>query len=259
MAPWIDLNADLGEDPEAVRDGRDEALLSMVTSANIACGGHAGDEATMEATVAAAMRHGVALGAHPSYPDRARFGRAVLPMTPEEIEDVVFSQIFDLGEIVGRLGGALVHVKPHGALYGACARDPGVARAFAGGVARWCTSLRIVGQAGSPALRVWAEAGFATTGEGFADRRYEPDGSLRDRSFADALITDPREAALQALAIAEGRGVVAVDRSAVAVPARSICIHADTPGAVAIARAVHFRLTDAGFLVRPAGTAPVPG
>ena len=246
----IDLNADLGEDPAAVRDGRDEALLALVSSANVACGGHAGDGATMEATILSALRYGVAVGAHPSYPDRARFGRALLSLSPGEIADVVYSQLRDLGEVAARWDARLVHVKPHGALYGACSARAEVAEAVGTGVARWCRSLRLVGQAGSPALAVWRGMGFDVVGEAFADRRYEADGSLRVRSFGDALLLDPEEAALQAVSVAEGRGVLAADGTRLDVRADSICIHGDTPGAAAIARAVRERLEAAGVTVR---------
>lgn len=246
----IDLNADLGEDPQAVRDGRDDALLAIVSSANVACGGHAGDEATMESTVLSAVRHGVAIGAHPSYPDRARFGRAVLSLRPDEIADVVYAQLCDLGEVAARWDASLVHVKPHGALYGACAARAEVAEAVGAGVARWCRSLRMVGQAGSRALDVWREMGFEVLGEAFADRRYEADGTLRARSFHDALVLDPDAAASQALSLVEGRGVTAIDGTRLDVRAGSICIHGDTPGAVAIARAVRDRLESAGVTVR---------
>lgn len=246
----IDLNADLGEDPESVRDGRDEAILAVVTSANVACGGHAGDEGTMEATVLSALHHGVAVGAHPSYPDRARFGRAVVSMSSGEIEDVVFSQVCDLGEVASRLDARIVHVKPHGALYGACAYDTELAGALAEGVARWCRSLRLFGPVGSPALETWQRLGFEVVAEAFADRRYEPDGTLRDRSFPDAVISDPEEAAAQALAIATGTGVKAIDGTRLGLLAASICVHGDTPGAVAIARTVRRRLEDAGVVVQ---------
>lgn len=246
----IDLNADLGEDPEAVCDGRDEALLAVVSSANVACGGHAGDDSTMESTILAALRHGVAIGAHPSYPDRARFGRAVLSLNPEEIADVVYSQLSDLGAVASRWDARLSHVKPHGALYAACASRAEVAEAVGTGVARWCRALRLVGQAGSPALDVWRRMGFEVLGEAFADRRYEADGSLRARSFEDALVLDPDEAAEQALSIAAGRGVTAVDGSRLEVRAESLCVHGDTPGAAAIARAVRDRLEAAGMAVR---------
>jgi UPF0271 protein len=246
----IDLNADLGEDPDAVRDGRDEALLAVVSSVNVACGGHAGDEATMESTVLAALRHGVALGAHPSFPDRARFGRAHLSLTPDEIAHVVYAQVADLGQVAARWDAPLVHLKPHGALYGACDARAEVAEAVGTGAGRWCRSLRLVGRAGSPALAAWRGMGFAVLGEAFADRRYEADGTLRSRSLPDALILDPEEAADQALSIVLDGGVTAADGSRLEVKADSLCVHGDTPGAAVIARAVRERLEKAGVAIR---------
>lgn len=241
MTRAMDLNADLGEDPEAIRDGRDAALLAIVTSANVACGGHAGDDRTMEATVRAALARGVAIGAHPSYPDRERFGRVALDLDPEAIVEVVFAQVSSLAAVAARCGAALSHVKPHGALYGACARDRGTAEAVARGVSRASGALPLVGMAGSAALETWRGMGFRVIGEGFADRRYEPDGTLRARAFDDALILDPEKAAAQAVALAEGVSGPPVD---------SICVHGDTPGAAAIAEAVREALLAAGFALR---------
>jgi len=199
--------------------------MEYVTSANIACGGHAGDEAAMERTARLALARGVRIGAHPGYPDRANFGRIAIPMPAAEIERTVRRQIERLDAVVRSLGGRIVHVKPHGALYNAAVRNTEVARAIAGGVAAWDPRVTLFGLAGSAMLDVWRQMGFQVAAEAFADRRYEPDGTLRSRQFADALITDPREAARQALRFArEGK-------------AQTICVHGDTPGAVDILKA----------------------
>ena len=218
----IDLNCDMGE----LDDARHEAaLMQYITSANIACGGHAGDEHTMERTARLALDGGVRIGAHPGYPDRANFGRVEIPMTGEEIERTVYRQIVRLDAVVRRVGGRIIHVKPHGALYNVAVRDADVARAIANAAARWNRSAILFGLAGSAMLEVWSGMGMTVAGEAFADRRYEPDGTLRSRKLPDALITDAREAAAQALHFArEGK-------------AQTICVHGDTPGAVGILRA----------------------
>ena len=218
----MDLNCDMGELYDA---GHEAALMEHITSANIACGAHAGDDAIMERTARMAIDRGVRIGAHPSYPDRANFGRVEIPMTPAEIEQTVFEQIQRLDAIVQRLGGRIVHVKPHGALYNVAVRNTEVARAIGQGVARWNSHTPIFGLAASPMLDVWRSMDMPVAGEAFADRRYEPDGSLRSRKFPDALITDPAQAAAQAVRLArEGN-------------AQTICVHGDTPGSVEILKA----------------------
>jgi 5-oxoprolinase (ATP-hydrolysing) subunit A len=245
----IDLNCDMGELREAIADGTQEALLRSITSANVACGGHAGDERTMRTTIEQAMRAGVAVGGHPGYPDRENFGRLELKMSPEAVADSVFEQVRALAEIAAKCGTKLVHVKPHGALYNQAVRNRELAEAIAKGVARWRKDVVLVGLAGSPMLNVFREAGFAVAAEAFADRRYEPDGTLRSRKFEDALIRNPQEAAWQALGIAERGVVIASDGSEVAVDAQTICIHGDTPGAPQIAAAVARTLRQSGIAV----------
>jgi UPF0271 protein len=218
----IDLNCDMGE----LDDARHEAaLMQHITSANIACGGHAGDEGTMERTTRLALERGVHIGAHPGYPDRANFGRIEIPMSPEEIERAVCEQIERLDAVVRRLGGKIVHVKPHGALYNFAVHNATIARAIGHGVAKWNPEVPIFGLAASPMLDVWRGMGLQVAGEAFADRRYELDGTLRSRKFADALITDPAEAAAQAVRLAK-QGT-----------AQTICVHGDTPGSVNILKA----------------------
>jgi UPF0271 protein len=267
----IDLNCDLGELPQAIADGTQEALLRSITSANIACGGHAGDERTMKTTIEQALRAGVAIGAHPGYPDRANFGRLELKMPPDKLAESVCEQILALAKIAEVCGARIVHVKPHGALYNQAVKNRELAEAIAEGVKkavadvaaalRRCSSaLRpcrclsedvvLVGLAGSPMLDVFREAGFAVAAEAFADRNYEPDGTLRSRKFEDALIRDPKEAARQALGIAERGVVIASDGSEVAVDAQTLCIHGDTPGAVKIAAAVSRTLREAGIMLK---------
>ena len=251
----IDLNCDMGEMPEAVADGTQEALMACLTSVNVACGGHAGDEGTMRRTVEQALRRKLAVGAHPGYADRANFGRLELDLSPDAIAESVFEQVSKLAEIAEKYGARISHVKAHGALYNQAARDEVIAAAIANGVARWRRDVILVGLAGSPMLGVFRGAGFAVAAEAFADRRYDLQGSLRSRKFADALILDTAEATAQALRIAANGIVIAVDGTEIRVEAQTICIHGDTPGAVKIAAAIVQHLRDAGITLGPLMTA----
>ncbi|HEX4002928.1 MAG TPA: 5-oxoprolinase subunit PxpA [Candidatus Acidoferrales bacterium] len=247
----IDLNCDMGEMAEAIADGTQESLMPSLTSVNIACGGHAGDAATMKATIEQALRWKLAIGAHPGYADRANFGRIALDLPPGEIADSVLEQVAALAEIAAACGARVTHVKPHGALYNQAAGDRVVARAIADGVRRWSRDVTLVGLAGSLMLDVFRDAGFRAAAEAFADRRYEADGTLRSRKFGDALLRDPVEAGRQALRIAEHATVVASGGAEIAVSAQTICIHGDTPGAPEIAAVVAQTLRGAGFELSP--------
>ncbi len=245
----IDLNCDMGELPEAIADGTQEALMRSITSVNIACGGHAGDEQTMQTTIEQALRWKLAIGAHPGYPDRANFGRLELKLPLNEIAASIFEQVQTLARIADRCGARVAHVKPHGALYNQAVQNRELAKAIADGVARWSRDVVLVGLAGSPMLDVFQAAGFAVVAEAFADRRYEPDGTLRSRKFGDALIRNPEEAAWQALGIAERGIVIASDGSDISVDAQTLCIHGDTPGAPEIAATVASTLREAGIML----------
>lgn len=241
----IDLNADVGEGM------RDEELLPYVTSVNVACGFHAGDPATMDETVARALASGVHVGAHPGFPDRENFGRVAVSMPADAIEDLVLYQVAALDGFVRSRGGALSHVKPHGALYHQGAEFPDVARAIAEGVRRFRPSLILMGAAGSMLLEAGRDAGLPVAAEAFADRRYRPDGTLTPRSQPDALLTDPEEAAAQAVSLARDGLAVASDGSRLSITPDSICLHGDTPGAGAIARRVSERLRQEGIRLAP--------
>ncbi len=243
----IDLNCDMGEIPEAIADGTQEELLRSITSANVACGGHAGDEETMRTTIQQAIRHGVAIGAHPGYPDRENFGRLELKMSAKDVAASVFEQVRALAQIAETCEAPVVHVKPHGALYNQAVHNRELAQAIADGVARWRRDVVLVGLAGSLMLDVFRQAGFAVAAEAFADRRYEPDGTLRSRKLEDALIRDPEMAARQALGMVERGLVTASDGSQVALSPQTICIHGDTPGATKIAAEVSRALRGAGI------------
>jgi 5-oxoprolinase (ATP-hydrolysing) subunit A len=246
----IDINADLGESEESLANGTDFELMRYITSANIACGGHAGNEQTMRQTLTAARKLKVAVGAHPGYPDRANFGRVESPLSPREIEGFVGQQIAALVKIAESLDMRLVHVKPHGALYHAANTNREVALAIGRAVKAIDPQLVMVGQAGSPALDVWHSMGLRFAAEAFADRAYEPDGTLRKRTLSGALLDDPARAAQQALDIAVRHRVIASDGSELTIEANTICIHSDTPGSVAIAREINQRLKAAGARVQ---------
>jgi len=199
------------------------------------------------------LRWRQSIGAHPGYADRINFGRVELEIVPEAVAESVFQQVQALAKVAASFDLRLAHVKPHGALYNHAVHNRELAAAIAKGVARWSREVVLVGLAGSPMLEVFREAGFAVAAEGFADRRYEADGTLRSRKFEDALIRDPAEAGRQALSLAKDGSTIASDGSVVAVDAQTICIHSDTPGAVQIAAAVASVLREAGVVLRAVG------
>ena len=241
----IDLNGDVGEGFD------DEAFMPLLTSANIACGFHAGDPHTMDVTVALATRHGVAVGAHPGYRDLSGFGRRPMEASPEEVEADVLYQVAALAGFARAHGVELVHVKAHGALYNQAALDPGLAGAIAKAVSGFSRELVLVGLATSSAMREAAEAqGVRFAGEAFADRVYNPDGTLQSRKVAGSVITDAEKVAARAVTIARDGRVTAHDGSDVALRAETLCLHGDNPGAVENAKAVRQALKDAKVEVR---------
>jgi 5-oxoprolinase (ATP-hydrolysing) subunit A len=246
----IDINSDLGESPKALANGSDFELMRSITSANIACGGHAGDELTMEKTLAAARKLNVAVGAHPGYPDRANFGRIEMPLPPSEIETTVREQILSLAEAAWNLGMRIAHVKPHGALYHA-AREQQVAEAIGRAALSIDPKLVMVGQAGSCTLEYWRTMGLHCVGEAFADRAYEKDGKLRSRTLPGALLESPVRAAQQALDIVLHHRAITHGGDELPIDAETLCIHSDTLNAAAIAREVKTQLASAGIVLRP--------
>jgi UPF0271 protein len=250
----MDLNADLGESFGHWTLGDDAALVEHLTSANLACGFHAGDFRVMDATVGLCRRAGVAVGAQPGYPDLLGFGRRPLPFEPDEVTAMVRYQVGALEAFCRAHGVEMQHVKPHGALYNQAAAEPALAAAIARGVAGFSRGLALFGLASSePMASAAADAGLRFVPEAFADRRYLADGSLQPRSVAGSLITDAAEAAAQAVAIAAEGAVTADDGSHVPVRAESICCHGDTPGAVEIAASVRRSLEAAGVSVAAIG------
>lgn len=232
----IELNADIGE-------GCDDAgLMPYLARVSIASGGHAGDAASMRVALRLASERGVAVGAHPSYPDRVHFGRRALPASAAEIFAWVTQQTEVLAELAAGMGMRLAHVKPHGALYNVAARDAEVAQAIATAVAAFDPALLLVGQAGSQLVLAGQAAGLGVLNEAFADRRYQSDGRLVSRETAGAVITDPDAAARQARALARGEAVAARGGGRLHLQADTICLHSDTANALNIARAVHAAL-----------------
>lgn len=243
----MDLNADLGESFGRWSLGDDEGLVRHITSANVACGFHAGDFRVMGETVALCREAGVAVGAQPGYPDLIGFGRRPMAYVDEEVEAMVRYQIGALDAFCRAHEVPLRHVKPHGALYNQAAADVGLARAIARAVARHSRDVSLFGLASSEPMRAAAdENGLRFVPEAFADRRYRADGSLQPRTEAGSVIDDPEAAAAQAVEICSSERVMSVDGSSVEVRAESICVHGDTPGAVAIAAAVRRALEGEG-------------
>jgi UPF0271 protein len=251
VARRIDLNCDMGESFGAWTMGQDEAVMPLISSANIACGFHAGDPTVMLDTVRLARRHGVAIGAHVSLPDLLGFGRREMRVAPAEVHAYTLYQLGALGAFVRAEGAALAHVKPHGALYNMAARDAALAEAIAQAVAAFDPALVLYGLAGSALVRVGAARGLRVAHEAFCDRRYEPDGQLTSRRESDAVIDDVATAAEQALALALAREVRARNGAALRIEADTICIHGDRADAAELARTVRARLVAAGIEVRP--------
>ena len=246
----IDLNADVGESFGAYRYGDDEGVLPSVSSANIACGFHAGDPTVMRTTVQVAHRHGVSAGAHPGFQDLAGFGRREMHLPALELENLVAYQIGALAAIAAAEGVRLSHVKPHGALYNMAARDAAMADAIVRAVRAVDASLVLFGLSGSQLIAAGEGAGLRVASEVFADRGYRPDGSLAPRGTVGAVITDAAVVAARAVEMASRQSVTALDGASVSVRADTICIHGDTPGAAALARAVRDALSTAGIEVR---------
>ena len=241
----IDLNGDVGEGFD------DEAFMPLLTSANIACGFHAGNPQTTDRTVALANQHGVAVGAHPGYRDLRGFGRRPMQASPEEVEADVLYQIAALAGFARAHGVELVHVKPHGALYNQAASDPALAGTIARAIAGFSRELILVGLATSLAMREAAEAhNIRFAGEAFADRMYNPDGTLQSRQVAGSVITDAEKVAAQAVNIARDGKATAHDGSEVTLGAETLCLHGDNPDAVRIAQTVRLALREAKIEVR---------
>jgi 5-oxoprolinase (ATP-hydrolysing) subunit A len=246
----VDLNADVGESFGAWTLGQDPALMSHITSASVACGFHAGDPGVMRDTVALARAHGVAVGAHPGFPDLPGFGRREMTLTPREVEDLVVYQIGALAAVAAAQGVRLQHVKAHGALYNMAAVTPALADAIARATAAVDASLVLFGLPDSELVRAGERAGLRTAAEVFADRAYRRDGTLVPRTQAGAVIHDPERVAERALSMVCEQAVIAEDGTRVALRVDTICLHGDTPGAAQLAGRVRRALEDGGIDVR---------
>ncbi|MBB5020361.1 UPF0271 protein [Chitinivorax tropicus] len=241
----VDLNADLGEGC-----GDDEAIIACISSANIACGWHAGDSRTQLQAIRAAIRHGVAIGAHPSFPDRAHFGRQTMHRTPELVYIDLLMQIGGLQAAVQGLGGQLKHVKPHGALYNQAAKDPALADAIAQAVKVCNPQLKLMGLAGSELIKAGQRAGLQVIEEVFADRAYLRDGTLAPRGTPGAVIADLTMAVQQTLQMIRHGRVTALDGEVIAIRADSICLHGDGEHALTFAKQLRRTLQTEGWEVR---------
>jgi UPF0271 protein len=247
----MDLNADLGEYTGTAGAALDDAILDVVTSANIACGAHAGDPAVMLRTVNAAASRGVAIGAHPGYPDREGFGRRKMDISRKQLTAQVVTQVQSLAQLCVNAGTRLRYVKPHGALYNVAAHDAAVARVVAEAVRRVDASLVLLGLAGSALISEGERAGLTVAEEAFADRSYLSNGSLLPRDRAGAVLHDARAVAARALTMARDGYVDAVDGVRVNVNPESLCVHGDNPEALALVKATRSALETAGFTIEP--------
>ncbi|NHA70311.1 LamB/YcsF family protein [Phycicoccus flavus] len=249
-APAVDLNSDVGESFGRWRLGDDEAMLGLVTSANVACGFHAGDPTTLRRCCEVAAARGVVVGAQVGYRDLAGFGRRFVDYAPGELSDDVTYQLGALAGMARVAGTRVAYVKPHGALYNTAVHDAGQAQAVVDAVRAFDPGLPVLGLPGSELLRRAAAAGLRAVPEAFADRGYRPDGTLVARSEPGALLEDPDVVAARVLRLVTDGTVTAADGTEVSVAAESVCLHGDTPGAVAMAERVRAVLDDAGVAVR---------
>ncbi len=251
MAKVIDLNCDMGESYGRWTLGADEAIMPRITSANVACGFHGGDPHVMRKTVALALRHGVAVGAHPALPDLMGFGRRVMDVTPAELKDYFCYQLGALREVCRVAGTDLQHVKPHGILYHMAETQEAIAEAIGESARESGPRLILMTLASGKYDAHCRKMGVRVASEGFADRAYEVDGTLVSRKKAGALITDPERAAAQAVRMASEGKVRTIDGVDIDLSVQTICCHGDTPGAERIVRAVREGLEKAGIQVRP--------
>lgn len=248
----IDLNCDMGEAFGIYRLGDDAELMKSITSANVACGFHAGDPVIMRRTVLLAKAHGVRVGAHPSFPDLQGFGRRVMELSPAEIKDGVLYQIGALSAFAKAAGMGLQHVKPHGALYNVAARDPQVARAIAEAVVEAGDDLILVGLYGSELIEAGRRVGLRVAREAFLDRAYNEDGTLVSRKLPGSVIHDAEEIVSRVLQMVKGR-IVAITGKEITLRPDTICLHGDTPGAARLAKLIRKRLEEAGMKPTPMG------
>ena len=251
----IDINSDMGESFGAYTIGHDAGLLTAITSANVAAGFHAGDPSVLRETIRAAVAHRVAVGAHPGFPDLVGFGRRELNVTPREAEDLVLYQVAAVAGVAAAEGTRLQHVKPHGALFNMAVHDATLSAAIARAVAAFDKSLILFGLPGSEILKAGRAAGLRVAAEVFADRAYEPDGTLASRRKPGAVIHDSDVVVARAVRMVTDRTVVATDGSVVPLDADTICVHGDTPGSDVLAARIRAGFERAGVTVQAIGAA----
>jgi UPF0271 protein len=251
----IDINSDMGESFGAYSIGHDAGLMRSITSANVAAGFHAGDPSVLRDTIRLAKAHGVAVGAHPGFPDLVGFGRRELNVTPKEAEDFVLYQVAAVAGVARAEGVTVQHVKPHGALFNMAVRNAELAAAIARAVAAFDKSLILFGLPGSEILAAGRAAGLRVAAEVFADRAYEPDGSLASRRKPGSVIHDAAKVVARAVRMATERSVAAIDGTIVPLEADTICVHGDTPGSDDLAAKIRAGFEAAGVQVRPVGAA----
>ena len=249
----IDINSDMGESFGAYSIGHDAGLFRFITSANVAAGFHAGDPSVLRETIRAAKGHGVAVGAHPGFPDLVGFGRRELNVTPNEAEDMVLYQVAAVAGVAAAEGVKVQHVKPHGALFNMAVRNAELSSAIARAVAAFDKTLILFGLPGSEILAAGKAAGLRVAAEVFADRAYEADGSLASRRKAGSVIHDPDAVVARAVRMVKDRSVVATDGSIVRLEADTICVHGDTPGSDDLAARIRAGLESAGITVKAIG------
>jgi UPF0271 protein len=252
----LDLNCDMAELPELAANGVQDALLALVSSVSLACGAHAGDASLLRGTMRAAAGRGVRIGAHPGYPDRQQFGRLPIDMGQDALLESLRRQLRVAAEAAAECGVPLRYVKPHGALYNQVARDAALAGLLAQAMQDELPGLPVMMLAGCATAGLFHQAGIPMIAEAFADRRYEADGSLRNRALPGAVVSHPDEAARQAVSIARYHVAHTVNGHPAPIVADTLCVHSDTPGAVALARAVRQALEAEGFRVAAATAWP---
>ena len=249
----VDINSDVGESFGAYSIGHDTGLMKSITSANIAAGFHAGDPSVLRATIRTAKAHGVAVGAHPGFPDMVGFGRRELNVTAREAEDLVLYQVAAVAGMASAEGMRIQHVKPHGALFNMAVRNAELAAAIARAVAAFDPMLLLFGLPGSEILKAGRSEGLRVAAEVFADRAYEPDGSLASRRKPGSVIHDAEMVVERAVRMVKDHTVVAIDGSVVPLQADTICVHGDTPGSDDLAASIRVGLERAGITVKPVG------
>jgi 5-oxoprolinase (ATP-hydrolysing) subunit A len=246
----VDLNCDMGESTASQKIGADELIMPLISSANIACGYHGGDPEVIAATIGLAKKNQVAIGAHPSFPDRENFGRTEMELDPQAIRNIIIYQVSAMKGMAASMNAVLTHVKPHGALYNMAARRQDYAEAIANAVMTIDPKLVLFGLAGSKMLSVAAEIGLTTCAEVFADRSYQDDGSLTPRTQPGAMIKDVQQAVQQVVGMVKEGRVRSMNGRWIELKADTVCIHGDTPGAAEYAKAIRHGLEEAGIIIK---------